>query len=85
MMPTMVKPHQTGPATRRVILAELRRLADAREPASVDALAAGTGLPRGTVGRQLGILRRAGLVETRRGGRAGFIRLTDAGRIATDR
>lgn len=83
MMATMVKAHMTGPATRRAILEALRRLLDAGERASVDALAAETGIPRGTVARQLGILRRAGLVETRRG-TTGFIRLTDAGRIATD-
>lgn len=83
MTATMVKAHMTGPATRRAILEELRFLLDAGRRASVDALAAETGIPRGTVARQLGILRRAGLVETTMGP-GGGIRLTEAGSIATD-
>lgn len=82
-MANMVKPHQTGPATRRAILAELRFLMDAGRRASVAVLATETGIPRGTVARQLAVLRRAGLVETTMGP-GGGIRLTEAGSIATD-
>lgn len=83
MIPTMVRPHMTGPTTRRAILEELRRREDAGEPVSVTLLAEGVGLLRGTVAKQLAVLRRAGLVGTRHG-HGGGIWLTDAGRIATD-
>lgn len=80
---TMVRPHMTGPATRRAILEELRRREDAGEPVSVSLLAEGIGMPRGTVAPQLSRLRRAGLVQTTMGP-GGGVRLTEAGRIATD-
>lgn len=83
MIDAMVKPHQTGPARRRAILAALRTMLDACEPVSVDALSAATGIPRGTVGRHLAILKRAGLVETTMGP-GGGVRLTPGGLIATD-
>ena len=79
----MVKAYGPGIRARREILRELRRREDADEPVSVDALAEGTGLPRGTVARHLAILRRACLIKTRHG-HGGGIWLTDAGRIATD-
>jgi len=83
MIQAMVRPHTTGPARRRAILTAIRAMLDAGELVSVDALAAATGIPRGTVARHLAILRRAGMVETTMGP-GGGVRLTVSGRIATD-
>lgn len=83
ILDTMVRPHMTGPATRRAILEELRRLADDGRPGSLALLVDGTGIKRGTIAAQLARLRREGLVQTRHG-HGGGIFLTSAGVIATD-
>lgn len=86
MIPTtMVKPHQSGPATRRAILEELRRREDACErPPTTRQLAALLGVTQPAVVYQLAHLTAAGLVERRGIGRASKPYLTAAGKIATD-